>query len=93
MVLIISHVAHIVVSLVHGPEIEEDVRVECTVGAKLAAKVRLGLFNVEAELVAGAHSPNPLLAYQFRCLIYVLSSEGSLDNLRSKLNLHSLVIH
>ena len=93
MVFILSDVAYVVVTLVHRSEVEEDVRVESAIDAKLSAKVRLRRLYIEAELVAGAHSPDPLLADQFRCLIYILSSEGSLDDLRPKFNLHSFVVH
>ena len=62
MVFILSDVAYVVVTLVHRSEVEEDVRVESAVDAKLASKVRLRRLYIEAELVAGAHSPDPLLA-------------------------------
>ena len=93
MIFILTDVAYIIVSLVHRSKVEEYVWVESAIDAKLSAEVRFRLLYIEAELVAGAHSPDPLLADQFRCTIYLLSSEGSLDDLRTKLNLHSFVVH
>ena len=92
MVLILPHVAYKVVTLVHGPEVEEDVWVEGPIYAKLSAKVRLGLLYIEAELVTGAHRPDPLLADKFRCLIYILSSESSLDDFRGVVKFMYLII-